>query len=117
MSKSLLLFYEPSPNTFSPKLKQLCALQGLSLHLLSPGELDRTLDSLARPGIGELPGLPLPEPLLVFCGLSDHQLDRALRELRRLELFCLKAVRTPHNGGWTLRELYRELVKERLQLS
>ena len=46
-----------------------------------------------------------------------RQLDTGGRELRRLELFCLKAVRTPHNGGWTLRALYRELVKERLQLS
>ena len=117
MAKPLLLFYEPSPSTFSPKLKQLCALQGLSLRLLSAGELDQTLDSLSRPGAGDLPGLPLPEPLLIFCGLSDRQLDRTLRELRRLELFCLKAVRTPHNGGWTLRALYRELVKERLQLS
>lgn len=59
---------------------------------------------------------PLPEEMMIFCGLEEAQLDRALGMLRKNGLsVSLKAVMTPHNMRWTLAELYRELCAERAQ--
>lgn len=119
MPSPAILFYSPSPVSYAPKLFQLCAVQGIKLRVAEDADLSRPLSSLAqglRPGSPPVPGEPLPEPVLIFCHFSDSQLDRALRSLRRLEVFCLKAILTPSNAGWTLRELYGELVKERSQL-
>lgn len=119
MANPTILFYSPTPVPYAPKLFQLCALQGVKLRVLDSTQLDRPLTALAqglRPGALPAPGEPLPEPVLIFCHFSDSQLDRALRSLRRLEAFCLKAILTPSNSAWTLRELYGELIKERSQL-
>ena len=119
MSTPVILFYSPTPQPYAPKLLQLCAVQGIKLRVLENTDLGRPLTALAqglRPGSSPVPGEPLPEPVLIFCHFSDSQLDRALRSLRRLEVFCLKAILTPSNSAWTLRELYGELIKERSQL-
>lgn len=119
MPAPVILFYSPTPQAYTPKLFQLCAVQGIKLRVADITDLGRPLSSLAqglRPMEAPVPGEPLPEPVLIFCHFSDSQLDRALRSLRRLEVFCLKAILTPSNAGWTLRELYGELEKERAQL-
>ena len=54
----------------------------------------------------------------MFCALSGKQFDRLLPALTRMGArSCLKAVLTAHNARWSFRDLYAELVKERLQLS
>lgn len=119
MPNPTILFYSPCPQPYTPKLQQLCAVQGIKLRVMEATDLDRPLSSLAqgfRPTEVPVPVGPLPEPVLVFCHFSESQLDRALRSLRRLEAFCLKAILTPANAGWTLRELYGELIEERSQL-
>lgn len=119
MPAPTILFFSSAPMPYAPKLRQLCAVQGIRLRAVEPGDLDRPLSALAQ-GLRHDPpsaeGTPLPEPLLVFCHFSDRQLDRALLSLRRMQAFCLKAVLTPTNAGWTLRELYQELCRERSQL-
>ncbi len=120
MPNPTVLFYSPDPQPYGPKLFQLCALQGLKLRTVDPADLGRPL-SLQAQGVPPseppaAPKEPLPEPLLVFCRLSEKQLDRALLSLRKGKVFCLKAVLTPTNAGWTLRELYAELCRERSQL-
>lgn len=119
MPNPAILFYSPAPMPYAPKLRQLCAVQGIRLRVAETGDLGRPLSALAQ-GLHSAEALnageALPEPLLVFCHFSDKQLDRALLSLRRIQVFCLKAVLTPANAEWTLRELYGELCKERSQL-
>lgn len=119
MPAPVILFYSPTSQPYGPKLFQLCALQGVKLRAVESGHLDQPLSVLAQ-------GLPpvdpsteeaaLPEPVLVFCRFSEPQLDRALLALRQSKVVCLKAVLTPTNAGWTLRQLYGELCRERAQL-
>lgn len=119
MPTPTILFYSPAPMPYAPKLRQLCAVQGIRLRVVESSDLDRPLSVLEqglRPSEPLRAGESLPEPLLIFCHFSDKQLDRALLSLRRLQAFCLKAVLTPTNAGWTLRALYNELCKERSQL-
>lgn len=119
MSAPTILFYTPVPQPYAPKLMQLCAVQGIRLRPVEEAGLDRPLSALAqglRPSEPLPAGGSLPEPLLVFCHFSDRQLDRALPSLRKLQVLCLKAVLTPTNAQWTLRELYGELCAERSQL-
>ena len=119
MPAPTILFYTPTPQPYAPKLLSFCAVQGFKLRVLENSDLERTLRFLAQ-GMraeGPLPeGEALPEPLLVFCHLSQGQLDRALKGLRKHQIACLKAVLTPTNAAWSLRELYGELVKERAQM-
>ena len=117
MPHPVILFYAPSPVPYASKLLSLCAVQGVKLRMVSPGDLDRPLSALAQglpaePG-ASAPGDPLPEPVLIFCHLSNAQLDRLLPSLRRIQARCLKAVLTPANAQWTLRVLYGELCRER----
>lgn len=119
MPNPAILFYSPSPVPYAPKLRQLCAVQGIRLRVVEPDDLGRPLSALAQ-GLHPVEALnageALPEPLLVFCHFSDKQLDRALLSLRRIQVFCLKAVLTPTNAAWTPRALYKELCNERSQL-
>ena len=119
MSPPVILVYSPSPVPYAPKLLQLCALQGIRMRVVETPELDRPLAALTqepRPAGVTAAGAPLAEPVLVFCHLTNQQLDRALLSLRHLQVFCLKAVLTPTNKAWTLRQLYAELCKERAQM-
>lgn len=120
MPAPAILFYSPTLQEYTPKLMQLCAIQGLRLRRVTTGDLDRPLSTLAQGILAQeepsAPGEPLPEPMLIFCHLSSGQLDRLLPSLRRIQALCLKAVLTPTNAQWTLRALYDELCKERSQL-
>lgn len=119
MPMPTILFYSPTPQPYASKLLQLCAIQAVKLRMVEGAELDRPLSILAqgpRPTESLAPEGELSEPVLVFCHFSDPQLDRALQSLRRIRVLSLKAVLTPSNAGWTLRELYRELCRERSQL-
>lgn len=118
MAKSALLLYDPLGSPWVPKLKQYCAVQGLRLRLVEKSDLNRTVGALAQ-GLapaGEVPAAPpVLEPMLIFCSLSNAQLDRLLAALRRMEVprSVLKAVLTPDNAGWPLSALYQELCRER----
>lgn len=118
--KPTILFYAPTPTPWGSQLRQLCAIQGFRLRTVETQDLDRTVDALAQglqPSQPYPAGAPLEEPVLVFCALSGKQFDRLLPALTRMGArSCLKAVLTVHNAHWSFRELYGELVKERLQL-
>lgn len=118
MPTPVILFYDPTSAPWSGKLKTVCAIQGLRLRRVENDRLDRPLLSLlARESGGEpVPAGPLPEPVMVLCGLTEPQLDRLLPALRKERIFCLKALLTPTNAGWTLRQLYDELCLERKQM-
>lgn len=119
MNKPTILVYTPLPLPWATKLKALCAIRDFRFLPVGKAELDAPLLSLLdNAAAGEhRPGPSLPEPVMVFCHLAAPQLDRLLPELRKLGTQgCLKAVLTPTNKGWTLRQLYAELCREREEL-
>lgn len=125
MAKPTLLLYDPLNSPWVPKLKQHCAIQGLRLRPVEAPDLNRTVGTLAQglaapaaengPESSAAKAPIIPEPLLIFCSLSNAQLDRLLAALRRMEVprSVLKAVLTPDNAGWPLSALYQELCRER----
>ncbi len=122
MSKPAILLYDPAGPPWVGKLKQLCAVQGLRLRPVEERDLGRPVGVLAAgtTPAGEVPSVPpIPEPVLVLCGLTGAQLDRLLAGLRRIEVprSVLKAVLTPHNALWTFSALYEELCRERLSMA
>ena len=65
-----------------------------------------------------LPVLALPprigEEMLLLAQTTADMIDPALELLKKNRISIgLKAIVTPYNVGWTLFELYQELVKER----
>ncbi len=119
MSKQVILLYTPVPTPWADGVKQLCALQGLRLRPVEPGETGCPLQVLAFGGqAASAPAAPVSEPMLILCGFSSPQLDKILTSLRKAGVprSCLKAVLTPANAEWTLSALYRELCLERAQL-
>ncbi|MDE6108093.1 MAG: DUF3783 domain-containing protein [Oscillospiraceae bacterium] len=120
MPKPVILFYDPTSVPWGLKLKQYCALQGLRLCPVETGKLGRTVGALAGGAAAtpeSAPASPIPEPLLVFCHLTEPQFNRLLATLRKEGAGnCLKAILTPINADWSLSTLYRELCRERLSM-
>ena len=55
----------------------------------------------------------LSEEVLILCGLSDDALQQAVMALRKAGLYLpYKAVLTPTNKDWTVRQLFCELYRE-----
>lgn len=53
------------------------------------------------------------EDMLLFAQTTADMIDPALELLKKNRISIgLKAIVTPYNVGWTLSELYQELVKE-----
>ena len=54
------------------------------------------------------------DSILIFCDLSEKHLTRMLFELKSRKVqIDLKAVLTPTNQKWTLRQLHAELEREK----
>ena len=118
--KPTILFYAPSPLPWAPKLKTLCAIRGFRFHMIDAPQLNQSLLALleGEASVEHRPGSPLPEPVMVFCHLTAPQLDHLLPELGKLGArSCLKAMLTPTNKSWTLRQLYNQLCREREALA
>lgn len=110
-----VLMYNCSGPEFS-KLKQIFAMLRLRMRPVEPDRYHVPLSELAQ-GKGE-PGeaaSPLPDPMLVFCGLGQALLNQVLEVIRLAKLppIPLKAVLTDTNQSWNTLQLHEELVKER----
>ena len=54
------------------------------------------------------------DSILIFCDLSEKHLNRMLFELKSRKVqIDLKAILTPTNRRWTLRQLHNDLKRER----
>ena len=110
-----VLLYNCSTPEFS-KLKQIFAMLRLRMRVVGPDRYHISLEELAQ-GKGE-PGeaaQPLPESMLVFCGMGQALLNQVLEVIRLAKLppIPLKAVLTETNREWDTTQLLAELVKER----
>ena len=57
------------------------------------------------------------DSILIFCDLSEKHLNRMLFELKSRKVqIDLKAILTPTNRRWTLRQLHNELERERASI-
>ncbi len=110
-----VLMYNCSGEEFS-KLKQIFAMLRLRMRVVGPERYQVPLEELAQ-GKGE-PGetvQPLPETMLVFCGMGQALLNQVLEVIRvaKLPPIPLKAVLTETNREWNTMQLYEELLRER----
>ena len=107
--------YNCSGPEFS-KLRQIFAMLRLRMRPVEPERYHVPLIQLAQ-GQGEPAGAeaPLPEAMLVFCGLGDALLHQVLEVIRvaKLPPIPMKAVLTAANQEWDTLQLYQELCKER----
>ena len=83
---------------------------------------DETLDSIVSGKLNTVSASTdnkLPsDSILVFCDLSEKHLNRMLFELKSRKVpIDLKAILTPTNRKWTLRQLHNELERERASIS
>ena len=110
-----ILMYNCSGPEFS-KMRQIFAMLRLRMRVISPNQYHLPLGELAQ-GKGE-PGEeaePLPEAMLVFCGLTRPLLHQVLEVIRLAKLppIELKAVLTSTNQSWNTMQLREELIRER----
>lgn len=107
--------YNCSGEEFS-KLKQIFAMLRLRMRVVESDRYHISLEELAQ-GKGDAgeASEPLPEPMLVFCGLPQALLNQVLEVIRvaKLPPIPLKAVLTATNQTWNTKQLHEELVKER----
>ena len=110
-----VLVYNCSGPKFA-KMHQIFAMLRLLMRNVTPDKYDLSLMDLTL-GQGE-PGEaqePIPESMLVFCGVNQALLHQVLEVLRlsKLPPIALKAVLTEENKDWNSKQLYEELCKER----
>lgn len=110
-----ILMYNCSGEEFS-KLRQIFAMLRLRMRAVGPDRYHIPLEKLVQ-GEGEPgeEGEPIPEPMLVFCGLPQALFSQVLEVIRAAKLppIPLKAVLTDANRTWDTRQLHAELLKER----
>ena len=118
MSRKLLLFgFEELPTI----LAAAAAAGPFGAEVVPVARQDYNKPLAVLAGLDDDPGTVLPfngGPLggrmVVLCGLEDR-LDALLPALAGAGAGpeCLKAVLTPHNRGWSVLRLHRELLRER----
>lgn len=113
-----ILMYECSGPEYS-KLRQIFAMLRLRMRPVTPDKYHLTLAELAD-GKGEAledasDVKPVPERMLVFCGLNQVLLAQVLEVIRLAKLppIPMKAVLTMNNLQWNTMQLYEELCRER----
>ena len=113
-----ILMYECSGPEYS-KLRQIFAMLRLLMRPVTPDKYHLTLAELAD-GKGEpledaSDVKPVPERMLVFCGLNQVLLAQVLEVIRLAKLppIPMKAVLTMNNLQWNTMQLYEELCRER----
>ena len=107
--------YNCSGEEFS-RLRQIFAMLRLRMRVVGPDRYHVPLEELAV-GKGEAGEMaePLPEAMLVFCGMGQALLNQVLEVIRVANLppIPLKAVLTETNKTWDTKQLHAELLKER----
>ena len=112
-------------------VENICRKIGADIRRLGSEDADRTLISIVSGGKYDL-GLQAPEKkdnsilgavkndaadlpeFIIFQGFDDDALQEYLKAYREtgLEKIPLKAVLTPYNMSWTLKELIEQLKEE-----
>ena len=108
-----ILMYECSGPEYS-KLRQIFAMLRLRMRPVTPDKYHLT-DGKGEPLEDASDVKPVPERMLVFCGLNQVLLAQVLEVIRLAKLppIPMKAVLTMNNLQWNTMQLYEELCRER----
>lgn len=112
-----VLFYDPTGAASAAKW--VLARARIRICPVTAAQAGLTVGALAdgqtAPADAVSPAALPQDPVLIFCGLTEAQLDAALAGLRRAGLprSVYKAVLTAHNASWTFADLCAELARER----
>ena len=112
----MILLYEIDKLPGWPALQAAIAMKQETYRLVQPAEYHFTLGQLAsgdQAGPG-LPITPLPQPMMIFCGMDQDELTEFLALNRRLggPQVALKAMLTPTNRHWSTQQIFEELKDE-----
>ena len=118
MAKQAILLYNCSGPQWT-KLHQMMMMLRFRIRVITPDRYHLSLEELAA-GKGEAGDAQeaIPESMMVFCGVSQPQLEAILNaiHLAKLPPIPLKAVLTESNRTWNSLQLREELLKEREEL-
>lgn len=83
--------------------------------VLAEADLASLLENVQMGGEeGKYLGEPVPESMVLFCGLGEKQLDKILAALKREGAQVdYKAVLTGENANWNVLRLFAELAREK----
>lgn len=100
----------------TPAAEKILKDFGIPAVVVGEEHLDQKIGYLCGlPGFREekkKPGDPIPGAAVVFRGVSREELDPLLKAFSSLGTRSLKAMVTPTNSGWPLRNLLREIARE-----
>lgn len=115
-SREKVLYFEPQPSEQSAALKTVLVRMGVRIKNVDADSVGQTVGFLLnRKGFAETDtaaGTP-SAPMMVLDGFTEKRLDILLREMKAHGVSVpYKAIVTEHNIGWTLSDLFAELVRE-----
>ena len=106
-SREKVLYFEPQPSEQTAALKTVLVRMGVrikNVEAVSAGKGFEPTDETA-----DAPSAPM----MVLDGFTEKRLDILLREMKAYGVSVpYKAMVTEHNIGWTLSDLFTELVRE-----
>lgn len=113
----MILLYQVDSLPGWPAMQAAIAMKRYSYRLVQPSEYSIPLGQLAASAPAASPALPvspLPQPMMVLCGLDAPEVSRFLDLLRQVGApsIGLKAVLTDTTRTWNSLQLYEELCKE-----
>ena len=114
-----VLLYNCSGPKFA-KLPQIMAMLRIRMRRVKPDQYHLSLMELAQ-GEGEAIETavePIPENMLVFCGMNQMFLNQLLEVIRlsKLPPIELKAFLTEDNKDWNTLKLREELLEEKAKI-
>ena len=115
-SREKVLYFEPQPSEQSAALKTVLVRMGVRIKNVDAALAGQTVGFLLnRKDFAETDTAEdAPSaPMMVLDGFTEKRLEILLREMKVHSVSVpYKAMVTEHNIGWTLSDLFAELVRE-----
>ena len=115
-SRETALYYDPEGGERAQQVKTVLVCMGARIRNIAAADFAQTVGFLlSRKGFeptdatADAPSAPM----MVLDGFTEKRLDILLREMKAHGVSVpYKAMVTEHNIGWTLSDLFTELVRE-----
>lgn len=119
--RELVLLFGLTDEEQKNALRRALAPQKVMLKTVSPAEYGQSVGRLAGdkslPEAAAVPGAELSQPLLLMAGLSSGRMDQVLTALWKAGVrIDYKAVLTPTNRSWNVRQLFDEIAREHREM-
>ena len=108
-SREKVLYFEPQPSEQTAALKTVLVRMGVRIKNVEAVSAGQTVGFEPTDETADAPSAPM----MVLDGFTEKRLDILLREMKAHGVSVpYKAMVTEHNIGWTLSDLFTELVRE-----